>query len=145
MKIRGFEPVYGAPEDTIMPYRATDGSAGYDFFAPKSMEIGYGFSDTIWLNVKAYMQPGEFLNIKNRSSYMANKNAMLFCSGLIDSDYYSNPNNDGNIGIRFLNLGSPFIIQKGDKICQGVFETYLTADGDDSKGKRQGGFGSTGR
>lgn len=144
-KIRGFEPVYGAPADTKLPVRGSDKSAGYDFFAPEDIDVPKGFSNTIWLNIKAYMLGGEFLEIKNRSSFMAKKDVMLFCSGIIDADYYSNPNNDGNIGIRFLNFGEPFVIKKGERCCQGIFQQYWIADNDESLGMRKGGFGSTGR
>lgn len=144
-KIRGFEPVYGAPKGTKLPVRGSEKAAGYDFYAPEDISVPQGFSPTIWLNVKAYMLNNEYLEIKSRSSFMANKNLMLFCSGIIDADYYSNPNNDGNIGIRFLNFGDVFVIPKGDRICQGIFKRYLIADQDEVLGKRIGGFGSTGR
>ena len=143
--IRGFEAVYGAPADTILPVKGSDQAAGYDFFAPDDIDVPKGFSNTIWLNIKAYMLDGEFLEIKNRSSFMAKKDVMLFCSGVIDADYYSNPNNDGNIGIRFLNFGEPFVIKKGDRICQGIFTQWLPADYARSLGSRKGGFGSTGK
>ncbi len=144
-KVRGFEVVYGASPETKLPVRATEDSAGYDFYSPDNIYVTYGFTDVIWLTVKAYMRKGEYLRIENRSSIMAKKNAMLFCSGIIDADYYSNPNNDGNIGIRILNLGQPFVINKGERICQGIFTPYLTADGDNVTSTRSGGFGSTGK
>ena len=37
-------------------------------------------------------------------------------------------------------------ISQGDRIAQGIFEVYLTADGDTIQGgKRKGGFGSSGK
>ena len=64
--------------------------------------------------------------------------------GLIDSDYYENPDNDGNIGFRLLNLGNtPYEIKVGDRIGQGVFIKYDTTDNDDTRATRKGGFGST--
>jgi len=65
--------------------------------------------------------------------------------GWVESDYYSNPDNDGNIGINLLNLGNtPYIIEKGDRIAQGMFINYLTTDDDNTTAERLGGFGSTG-
>lgn len=145
VKVRGFEVVYGASEDTILPVKGTDEAAGYDFFAPEDIYVKSGLSKTIWLNIKAYMQVGEYLEIKNRSSMMAKHDTMIFCSAIIDSDYYSNPNNDGNIGIRLLNFGKPFVIEKGQRICQGIFYNWLPADNTKSLGARIGGFGSTGK
>lgn len=65
-------------------------------------------------------------------------------TGIIDSDYYNNPNNEGHIFIPILNL-SPYDIKikKGDKIAQGIFEHYLVTDDDKSDGVRTSGFGST--
>ena len=34
-------------------------------------------------------------------------------------------------------------IKKGDAVAQVLFMKYLTCDGDNATGKRQGGFGST--
>lgn len=141
----GFEPVHGAPDDTILPRRSTKASAGYDFYAPEDMVIKKGMSDTIWLNVKAYMPDFMYLRMENRSGIMAKKDTVLFCSGIIDSDYYSNPNNDGNIGIRFWNLGEEFEVKKGERICQGIFLEYYVTDDDVATEQRVAGFGSTGK
>jgi dUTP pyrophosphatase len=49
--------------------------------------------------------------------------------------------------VALTNLGqTDFVINKGDRIAQGIFLSYLTSD-DDAAGEgavRQGGFGSTG-
>ena len=66
--------------------------------------------------------------------------------GWIESDYYSNSDNDGNIGIRLFNLGAtPYEIKAGDRIAQGMFIKYLVADNGNTDVKRQGGFGSSGK
>lgn len=64
--------------------------------------------------------------------------------GIIDADYYNNPDNEGEIFFQMINL-SPFPIQlhKGDKIGQGIFKEYRIAADDNAKGNRTGGFGST--
>ena len=67
-------------------------------------------------------------------------------TGLIDADYYSNDDNDGNIGFRLLNLGdTPYEIKAGDRIGQGIFIKYGTIKDDSTKTKREGGFGSSGK
>ena len=66
--------------------------------------------------------------------------------GIIDGDYYNNPDNEGHIYFQLINL-SPFdiLLKKGDKIGQGIIKKYEVTD-DDYKYKKQdrvGGFGST--
>lgn len=65
--------------------------------------------------------------------------------GIIDADYYNNPDNEGQIYFQLINL-SPFDIEiaKGDIIGQGVIRNYLITDDDKAEGVRIGGFGSTG-
>jgi dUTP pyrophosphatase len=80
---------------------------------------------------------------------MAVKHGLLLSNsvGIIDADYYNNPDNEGHIMVALTNLGqTDFVINKGDRIAQGIFLSYLTSD-DDAAGEgavRQGGFGSTG-
>lgn len=66
--------------------------------------------------------------------------------GIIDGDYYNNPDNEGHIYFQLINL-SPFDIQlkKGDKIGQGIIKKYEVTDDDYKyeKKERAGGFGST--
>ena len=66
--------------------------------------------------------------------------------GVIDSDYFENPDNDGHIMFAFYNF-YPFdiTINKGEKIGQGVFQKFMIADDDEADGDRLGGYGSTGR
>lgn len=64
--------------------------------------------------------------------------------GIIDADYYNNPDNEGHIFFQIINL-SPFdiILKKGDAIGQGIFKKYYLTDDDAADGFRAGGFGST--
>lgn len=63
---------------------------------------------------------------------------------IIDSDYYSNPDNDGEIFFQLINL-SPFsiMLKKGNIIGQGIIKHYYKVDNDAADGERVGGFGST--
>ncbi len=64
--------------------------------------------------------------------------------GIIDSDYYSNSDNDGNIGFKLKNLTDKEVaIEAGEKIMQGVFKKYLKIDNDNVNEIRNGGIGST--
>lgn len=146
-KHRGFMPVTGAPADTIMPVRGSNNAAGYDFYAPQDIVIpAHGKSDLIYFNVKAYMEPDEWLYMRIRSGLGTKHEIMLETSGVIDADYFGNPTTDGNIATVFRNHGDePFTIKKGERCCQGIFLNYLVVDNDVTLGARRGGYGSTGK
>lgn len=153
MKIRGFEivnkekRVYG-DIDIILPKRGTKGSAGYDICSPLSFELKPNEEIMIFTDVKAYMQFDEVLKLYVRSS-MGMKGLFLKNTvGIIDSTYYSNKSNDGNIGMKLVNKGDDIIkINSGERIAQGIFVKFLTVDGDsdDDLEERIGGYGSTGK
>lgn len=147
MRIRGFEAVAGAPGNTILPKRGTKHSAGYDFYAAENIVCrAHSISELSFTNVKAYMPKNEYLAIMIRSS-LAIKHGLQVVQGtsIIDSDYYSNFDNDGNIGIAIANNSNvDYTIQKGERFCQGVFMEYKLADNDNTEGTRLGGYGSTG-
>ncbi len=65
--------------------------------------------------------------------------------GVIDSDYYSNESNDGEILVCMYNFSKDdLIINKGERIAQAMFQKVLITDDDVvSNGLRNGGFGST--
>ena len=171
MKIRGFEVVKRLEEykdEIVLPTRSTKASAGYDFVAVEDMEIPSIFSQlgskavsnmfSSWtfpeikptlvkLGVKAYMQDYEVLCLYNRSSNPKKLGLIVANSvGVVDSDYYENPDNDGEICVLFYNIWPYSVhIKKGDKICQGIFSQFLKADNDKASGERLGGYGSTGK
>lgn len=138
---------YSIPIDIKLPIRADQQSAGYDFFAPKDVQILPHNTLIILTDVKAYMQHDEVLKIFIRSSLAIKRGLQLANSvGVVDSSYYNNPDNDGNIGICITNTsGTAVTIKAGDRIAQGIFEKYLTIDEDDVLNEaRIGGFGSSG-
>lgn len=127
-----------------LPTRATAHSAGYDFYSPVDVVIEPGKSCLIFTDVKASMYWDNVLMLYVRSSMGKHPVVIANGTGIIDSDYYSNEDNDGNIGFRLLNLGDePYVIKTGDRIGQGVFQKYCTVKDDDVAGIRTGGFGST--
>ena len=141
---RGFEPVKGK-KDVILPERATAYSAGYDFYCPVNKVLPPRRTVFITTNVKAFMQNDEVLKIYVRSSLATQRNIIIRNGvAIIDADYYGNQLNDGNIVIPLYNDGdTQFLIQKYERIAQGIFVKFLTAD-DSVDTLRQGGLGSTG-
>lgn len=128
-----------------LPTRATTNSAGYDFYSPINITIKPDESVMIWSDIKVHMYYDNALLLIPRSS-MGKHHVMIANSvGLIDADYYSNEDNDGNIGFRLLNLGkTPYEIKAGDRIGQGIFVKYVLVKDDKAEGERVSGFGSTG-
>ncbi|MDR3348758.1 MAG: dUTP diphosphatase [Acidaminococcales bacterium] len=149
MRVRGFETVtkYGGANINL-PKRRTAQSAGYDIAAAESAVLKAGLVTKVPTGLKAYMRSDEFLGVHIRSGLSVN-NALSLVNGqgIIDADYYNNPDNEGHIIIAFLNhSGTDVTIEKGERIAQGIFYKYLMADGDREQKKeaRRGGFGSTG-
>ena len=91
------------------------------------------------------MMDDEYLMLCNRSSNPKKKGLVMANSvGIIDADYYGNPDNDGAFMFAFYNVKDEAItIKKGEAIGQGIFMKYLTVDNDNADGVRTGGFGST--
>lgn len=150
MKIRGFEVCKGFEDKDInLPVRKTKYSAGYDIEAAEDIVVPSfkkGMNPTlIPTGIKAYMADDEVLYLYNRSSNPKKKGLVLANSvGVIDKDYYGNPDNDGHIMFAFYNIKEEdVIIKKGEAIGQGIFSKYLVSDNDQAEGKRVGGFGST--
>ena len=157
-----------AYENAQLPEYQTEHSAGADFFAVEDVTIPSIFRTLVsnlhnhfkngepleslspvlvHTGIKADMGDDEVLELYNRSSNPKKMGLILANGvGVVDKDYYGNPDNDGEIMFAFYNF-FPFsiTIKAGDRIGQGVFKKYLRP----VKGlrikndKRQGGFGST--
>ena len=148
MRLRGFERLsnYGEQE-IVLPARKTKFSAGYDIAASQEVVIPAGSLGLVPTGLKAYMPADEFLSVHIRSGLSVKHCLSLINSqGIIDSDYYNNPENEGHIMIALYNHGkSDVLITKGMRIAQGIFQKYYTTDNDPSDiSVRSGGFGSTG-
>lgn len=150
-KYRGFEIVKDEfrkhPNVNIkLPQRGSSKSAGYDICTPIDITIPpNGITDAIQTDLKVYMQDDEVLLIVPRSSLGFKKGLMLINTiGVIDSDYYENPDNDGNIRFKLKNLTDKEVtIKAGERIMQGIFVKYGTVDNDSCTTERIGGIGST--
>ena len=150
MKKRGFEIAKGFENKGInLPIRKTKYSAGYDIESAENCVIP-SFKkgqkpSLVKTGLKAYMEDDEMLLLYNRSSNPGKKGLILANSvGVVDKDYYGNPDNDGLIMFAFYNIKEEDIeIKKGDVIGQAIFQKYLVTDNDIAEGERVGGFGST--
>lgn len=149
-KVRGFEVVKGYEDKDIhLPIRKTAYSAAYDLEAAEDMVLPSFEKGSkpilIPTGLKAYMQPDEVLIIVPRSSG-PKKQGISFphSAGIIDGDYYGNPDNDGHIFVQCINLKNEDVkIKKGEAVGQAIFQKFLIADDDQADGVRIGGFGST--
>ena len=180
-----FKLVSNYNDENLLPVRATDGSAGYDFVVAEDIVVPSYLNLVDIMNkrlpihpsntdgtvnidqvadftkkyqckptlvptgVKAYIPEGKYLQLSVRSSCPL-KNWLILANGvgIIDSDYFDNPDNEGHIYFQIINLFPQDIkLHKGDKIGQGVFLDYHRTVDDHNlerqRDKRSGGFGST--
>ena len=150
MRTRGFEIAKGFEDKNInLPERKTKYSAGYDIEAAEDTIVPsikkQNAPTLIKTGLKAYMQDDEVLLLYNRSSNPKKKGLVMANSvGVIDKDYYGNPDNDGHFMFSFFNIkDEDILIKKGECIGQAIFQKYLVSDDDNANGIRVGGFGST--
>lgn len=179
MKNRGFEAVSRIKNkhknSPLLPLRASKTSAGYDFYAVEDLKIPPQAKLEFITDVKAYMRKDEMLMLVVRSSTGVKNDLMMANTiGIIDSDFYNNPDNEGNIkiilrnlrpemrllGFKEISIGSEIIsvpqiedlrekntvhIKAGERVVQGIFVPVLEADSCNSENERLGGLGSSGK
>lgn len=153
LKVRGFEVVSNKNrkypnEEISLPVRGDSRSAGYDISTPVRVVLNPNERKLISTDIKAYMQEDEVLELYIRSSIGVKKNIIFSnTTGIIDSSYYDNISNDGNIGLTLWNTSNEVqVLEAGERVCQGIFKKYLTVDNDIClNNERTGGFGSSGK
>ena len=164
--MRKFEVITQFKDKGInLPKRGTAFSAGYDFEAAETVTIpsifkqyeefkGLGDKQKaipegtyVQTGIKVQMPEGQYLSLYSRSSNFNKLGLVLANSvGVGDQDYYNNPGNEGHLMFNFINYGfEDVVIQKGDRIGQGIFVDFYTTDDDAAEGERANGFGSTGK
>ena len=96
--------------------------------------------------MKCHLPKGYYIELSVRSSTPLKSWIVLANGvGIIDADYYNNPDNEGEIFFQLINLSPlPIHLRKGDIIGQGIIKPYLTTANDVTTAARTGGFGSTG-
>ena len=130
-----------------LPTRATQFSAGYDFVSPLTYRIEPNEIIKIPTGIKVKLDYNKFLDVRIRSSMgFENKFRLINQAGVIDVDYYNNPDNEGHIFIGLQNIsGSVLFIEQGEKIAQGIISEYFITIDDAAEDIRDGGVGSTGK
>ena len=130
-----------------LPKRATTGSAGYDFYTPEDIVLVPGGTAKIPTGIRVTMENDWVLNLYPRSGlgfkYRLQLNNTV---GIIDSDYFYS-DNEGHIFAKITNDSNEdktIALRAGDGFMQGIFLQYGITNDDDTRGVRNGGFGSTG-
>ena len=130
---------YGSFEDFVksLPYDLNTAATFIKKYQKKITLVPTG--------IKAKMPDDWYLQLSVRSS-LPLKHWLILGNGvgIIDADYYNNPDNEGHIYFQIINM-LPFdiVLKKGDCIGQGVFLQYGTTSDDMANGERKGGLGST--
>ncbi|WP_235836348.1 dUTP diphosphatase [Enterococcus timonensis] len=144
-------------QEIQLPTRATKASAGYDFKAAQKVVVPSLFAalsrgekiapTLVPTGVKAFMPEDEYLALVIRSSNSLKRGlSMPNGIGIVDSDYYNAPANEGHIFFQLINFGTEdVVIEKGERIGQGIFHKYFLTDDDSTDTARTGGFGSSGK
>lgn len=130
-------------EGAVMPQRAHKQDAGLDLFSREDRAILDGDSAVFDTGVHIELPPGTFGQLFSKSGLNVNYN-IVSCGGTIDEGY------TGSIHVKLYNLGKkPYMIRKGQKICQLVIMPCLRPDleiveklEDTERGEK--GFGSSG-
>lgn len=141
-----FEKVKRMEEDIKLPERSTLNSAGYDFFAIEDITFPAKTITRVFTGVKCELMPNQVLILANRSSNPSKKGLVLLNGiGVIDADYYGNPDNDGEIAFEFYNMLDEVVeIKKGEKLGQGLILKFDKVEDDYVTNVRKSGWGSTG-
>ena len=144
--VRDDAMMYDVDKETLKkPYRATKHAVCYDCFSPIDVEIPAESTKLVFINFKAYCNTDEGYILASTSGL--GKRGIILANGIgiIESDYYGNENNDGNLGFMLHNLSKDEVhINVGDKIGQGFFIKILRVDDEEEvQSVRKGGFGST--
>lgn len=138
-------------DEIKLPERKTSYSAGYDFYTPIPFFIDRNMERVIPTGIKCYFSPEDAkawcLKLYPRSSLGINYGIVLRnLVGIIDADYYDNPDNEGDILISLHNNnGLSKRFNAGERVMQGIFEIYGVTTNDQADGLRVGGVGSTGK
>lgn len=128
-----------------LPVRKTKGSAGYDFPLPYDVVIAPHETVKIPTGFKCQIEEGYVLELYPRSSLGFKYRLQLDNTvGIIDADYYNNPNNEGHIQCKMTNHSDQTIMLKaGDCYMQGIFKEFFLAEEEEVTTERVGGIGST--
>lgn len=131
-----------------LPERSTELSAGYDFFAPYGFTLYPGRSIVVNTGIKVKLPPFVSLDLYPRGGAGCKYKIRLRNTvGIVDSDYYNNEKNEGNILVQLSHEGTEgepsWKVNRGDKFAQGIITPFFVFNGDNADVVRKGGFGHT--
>jgi dUTP pyrophosphatase len=133
-------------DDIKLPKRATEGSAGYDFFAPFDLKFELGKDFKFPTGIKCLMDGNVVLMLFPRSGLGFKYGLQLLNTcGVIDSDYML-AKNEGHIHCKmhYFNKKVECVnVEKGNGYMQGILMPFYKTVDDNTEGKRTGGLGST--
>lgn len=147
---RGFEKISSQTSNpnVSIPQRKTKHSVGYDISIPTDLSIPAQSTVKVAIGVKAFFQEDEVMYIFPRSSLAIKKNITLANGvAVFESDYYNNPDNEGEIILALKNSGDKEVsLAQGERVAQCVFHKVLFVDTEVTPQQtRLGGIGSTGK
>jgi dUTP pyrophosphatase len=126
-------------DSIIIPQRDSASTAGYDLHLLSDISLAPGEIAKIPTGLKSRFQPDEMLLLIVRSGTGFKYNIRL-CNqvGVIDADYYNNPDNEGHLWIKIQNEDAvEHNFKKGDALVQGIFVKYLTTDSDQDRNQER--------
>jgi dUTP pyrophosphatase len=128
-----------------LPYYATEGAAGFDFYCRLPVEVLPGAVATVPSNVIVAVPDGHVLVVTLRSS-TARARGLIIPNGvgIIDRDYCGP---DDEIGILVYNTGRDAVmVERGERIAQGLLMPVARLEWEErpASGPSRGGFGTTG-
>ena len=129
-----------------LPTYQTKGAVGFDLTAREETVINPWEMKLISLNLIVKVPKGYGLFLFSRSSVPVKKGLMIANSvGVIDQDYSGE---EDELKTLVLNVTKKkVVVEKGERICQGIFLKLAVAKFSEVKkmsSKSRGGFGSTG-
>ncbi len=137
--------IKAAYNNLVIPERGTKGSCGYDIRSPFDFLLSCLEGPvTFPTGLRVKMPRKIFLMVVPRSGIGFKTGVALANTvGIIDSDYFYS-DNEGHIMVKLVPGYKDLAVKAGDRVVQGIFLQYFITDDDKTKGKRKGGFGSTG-
>lgn len=139
-------PITRVDPSLPLPAYATDGSVGFDFTTRVTTEVAPGGMARIPSNLIVATPPGFMLLIAVRSSTPHRTGLRLSNAiGIVDQDY-AGPDDEVHIDV-WNPTDRPVVVERGDRIAQGVFVSVAVATWDERETPNvpsRGGFGSTG-
>lgn len=134
-------------ENAILPYKTTQGAAGYDLCSVSEVVIPRNQSSVVRTGLQMDIPDGYHVEVRSRSGMAAKHQVFVLNSpGTVDSDYL------GEVCVILFNAGlHDFHILKGDRIAQAVIQRnedacFVEVDEIIKHTERgYGGFGSTGK